>query len=258
VSILLYKSGGEDLRLYISLCSAGGSLRLPQHYNYLVQGFIYNNLGPELASFLHGRGYISGVRSFKLFAFSRLAGLFKIDKEKGEIIFPQEVSLVVSSPSVEFCTSLLNCLLSNGSIYLGMSNAEITGIKVEKPEVEGEAISLKVLSPIVTYSTFLKPDGGKYTCYFQPGEKEFALQIGENLRKKYQAFYNQPAPTGEVEVKLRGTPKMNLVSYKGIVIRGYSCRLQLSGPRELLQMGLEAGLGAKNSQGFGCVEVAGE
>jgi CRISPR-associated endoribonuclease Cas6 len=206
---------------------------------------------------LHGRGFISGVRSFKLFTFSRLTGPFNIDKEKGEIIFPQGASFVVSSPSVEFCTSLLNCLLSNGSIHFGMSNAEIAGIKVEKPEVESKTISLKVLSPVVTYSTFLKPDGGKYTCYFQPGEKEFALQVGENLRKKYQAFYNQPAPTGEVEVRLRGTPRMNLVGYKGMVIRGYSCRLQLSGPRELLQMGLEAGLGAKNSQGFGCVEVAG-
>ncbi|KFD40694.1 CRISPR-associated protein Cas6 [Peptococcaceae bacterium SCADC1_2_3] len=243
------------MHLIVCLRPSKEILRLPMHYNRLIQAAIYTNLGSDLAEFLHGRGFTAGRRSFKLFTFSRMMGEYRLDKAKNEIIFFKELKLVVSSPLLQFCTSLLNHLLTSGVIYLGEEIAEITGINVETPKVVTEEAEIRMLSPVVVYSTFLKPEGGKYTCYFQPGEGEFTRLIESNLRKKYEAFYQRTPPAGEVKIRAIGRPKFNLVMYKDTPIKGYTCRLKLTGPPDLLQMGVDAGLGSKGSQGFGCVEM---
>ena len=243
------------MHLIISLRPSNEVLRLSLHYNRLVQAAIYTNLGSDLAEFLHGRGFTAGRRRFKLFTFSRLMGEYRLDKSNKEIIFIKELKLVVSSPLLQFCTSLLNHLLTRGVIYLGEEIAEVTGINVENPKVMTEEAEIHLLSPVVVYSTLLKPEGGKYTCYFQPGEGEFTRLIESNLRKKYEAFYQRQSPVGEIKIRVIGRPQFNLIMYKDTPIKGYTCRLKLTGPPDLLQMGVDAGLGSKGSQGFGCVEV---
>lgn len=228
---------------------------LPIHYNRLIQGAIYNNISEELADFLHNRGYVNGGRSFKLFTFSRLLGSYRLEQANKQIYFTEGARLYMSSPIQEFCTSLMGCMLGDGVIKLGEVPMEVTGISVDKPVVQGDTIVVNLISPVVAYSTFNKPGGGKYTCYFQPGEQEFSRQLENNLRKKHLAFYGQPAPEGGFSVRAVNQPRQNITMYKQTVIKGYSCRLKLSGPTELLQVAVDAGLGAKNSQGFGCLEV---
>jgi CRISPR-associated endoribonuclease Cas6 len=46
--------------------------------------------------------------------------------------------------------------------------------------------------------------------------------------------------------------------YKKTVIKGWMGDYELSGDPALLQIALDAGLGAKNSQGYGCCELLGE
>ncbi|MFZ3132612.1 MAG: CRISPR-associated endoribonuclease Cas6 [Desulfosporosinus sp.] len=41
------------------------------------------------------------------------------------------------------------------------------------------------------------------------------------------------------------------------MIKGYSGMMELSGPSQLLQVAIDAGLGSKNSQGCGCLEMMG-
>ncbi len=49
--------------------------------------------------------------------------------------------------------------------------------------------------------------------------------------------------------------RMKIINYKDTIIKGYTGKLRLSGPKELLQLAVDGGIGSKNSQGFGCVEV---
>ncbi|WP_448575536.1 CRISPR-associated endoribonuclease Cas6, partial [Thermomicrobium sp.] len=49
-----------------------------------------------------------------------------------------------------------------------------------------------------------------------------------------------------------------LERYKGTWIEGWTGRFLIEGPPEYLRLALEAGLGAKNSQGFGYVEEVDE
>lgn len=228
---------------------------IPINYNYLVQSAIYSSLDNELAGRLHDEGRMVGKRKLKLFAFSRLLGRYELDRERKTISFPDGFKLVVSSPDHRFLESLARNLLHAGMLRLGSSTFELQGIETLDYKVGGDHVKIKTISPVVIYSTLLKPEGGKYTCYYQPGEREFTNLLAGNLRKKYEAYYNQKAPEGEILIKPVSRPRLHVTSYKNTVIKGYSCSLIIYGPGELLKIGVDAGLGAKCSQGYGCVKV---
>ena len=239
------------MRLNVEL-NATESIRLPIHYNYLIQSLIYHSMDGDFAEFLHDQGYGVEKRKFKLFTFSRLFGQYKITGR--EILFTPPVGLIISSPLKEFCQYLLNGLLSQKVIRLGNNVIEVEKVTLNSLQAE-DGMKIRMLSPVVAYSTFTKPDGGKYTCYFQPGEKEFLRIAEENLKKKYQAFHKLAPPDGKILIKCIRPPRLHLIKYKNFVIKGYSGLLALQGPQPLLQMALDAGLGSKNSMGFGCVEM---
>lgn len=256
LSIILYKIKLEEQKVHIFVTLKPDSeIELPITYNHLLQAAIYKTVDPEMAAFLHGKGYETGSRVFKLFSFSRLSGRFCINKDKGTIKFYEGIKLIISSPVDRFCQSIANGLLNKDNICLGNNSVKVEKIVVQQLNVEKEKVVLKTLSPIVVYSTLLRPDGRKYTCYFQPGEPDYNSLITNNLCKKYKAFYGQDAPEGEVKVFGLGQMRMHVVNYKNTVIKGYSGKLKLTGPVELLQIAVDAGLGSKNSQGFGCVAL---
>ncbi|MHB1042768.1 MAG: CRISPR-associated endoribonuclease Cas6 [Eubacteriales bacterium] len=242
------------MHAYISLEIEKSSQAIPIHYNYLVQSAIYAALPADVAARLHDEGFTAGKRNFKLFTFSRLMGKFTIDSSAGTIIFPEGARLVIASPDTEFFLSLINGLLTKNHIRLGNLTLNIKEVRFDEQTAKEDVLTVRTLSPVVAYSTLLKPEGGKYTCYFQPGEEEFNRLITANLKKKYEAFHGRHPPAGDVRVRPLDRPRLHVTSYKGTVVKGYTCRLKLSGPRELLQVGLDAGLGGKGSQGYGCVE----
>jgi CRISPR-associated endoribonuclease Cas6 len=227
---------------------------IPIHYNHLVQSAIYTALPEDMAARIHDEGFVSGKRIFKMFTFSRLMGRFTLDKTNGTIDFPEEVSLVVSSPDMGFFLSLVNNLLTKNRIRIGPSWFVIEEVRLDEQRADDGDLIVRTLSPVVVYSTLLRPEGGKYTCFYQPGEGDFDRLITANLGKKCEAFHGGKPPAGEVQARSLDRPRLHVTSYKNTVVKGYTCRLKLSGPRELLQMALDAGLGGKGSQGYGCVE----
>jgi CRISPR-associated endoribonuclease Cas6 len=229
---------------------------LPIQYNHLIQSAIYSAIPSDLAAFLHDEGYAAGGRKYKLWSFSRLMGKFLINKDSNTIAFPEGVRLVISSPDMAFFLPLVNNLLTKKSIRLGDAELQVNEVRLEEQKVDDEVLVVRTLSPVVAYSTLLKPEGGKYTCYYQPGEGEFNKLISVNLRRKYEALYEKQPQEGEVRITPLDRPRLHVMFYKGTVIKGYTGRLKLHGPRELLQIGLDAGIGGKGSQGYGCVEKA--
>lgn len=243
------------MHIDINFKSAGKRLVLPVSYNYLLQGALYHSLHKELADFLHEKGYTDGKRSFKLFSFSLLQGAYQLDRVKKTISFDGEMNLTIASPMQDFCQSLANILLTRGSMSLGTQETEILKVNVRQPKVAGDRAIVRTLSPVVLYSTLLRPDGRKYTVYFQPGEPDYERLFNENLQKKYRAFFGAEAPAGKVTTKALGLPRLKVVNYKDTIIKGYAGELLLTGPQELLQLAVDGGIGSKNSQGFGCVEL---
>ena len=160
------------MHAYIKMRIDPFSPAIPIHYNYLIQAAIYNSLPVDMAAHLHNEGFRSGNRIFKMFTFSRLLGKFILDRVAGTIAFPEGVILVISSPDTGFFLSLINNLLTKSSVRLGQSIFYVEEVRFDEQKAEGEVLIVRTLSPVVVYSTLLKPEGGDYTCYYQPGERE--------------------------------------------------------------------------------------
>lgn len=225
---------------------------LPIHYNSIVQAFIYSNIDKDLSTFLHNKGFISNGRTFKLFTFSRVLGKYKMEGDK--INFGTKIQLVISSPLDDFCKTIANNILRSNNLYIGQNDIRTENIEISNQKVIEDKIVVITLSPIVVYSTFLRHDNSKYTCYFMPKEHDFNRLIKDNLVKKYNALTSKKIES-DIEVIPLGLVKQNLTYYKSTIIKGASGKFLIKGAKELLQVGVDAGFGSKNSQGFGCVKI---
>lgn len=234
---------------------ADGVLRLPLQYNYHIQSFLYRHVSPELAEFLHDKGFVHGKRTFKMFTFSRIQGAYKIMKDT--IIFQPPVYLTISSPLDRFISELGNTLLKDDNLELVKNKVHVASMRVHpEPEITDE-IKIRMLAPVVTYSTLMTSEGKKKTYYYSPYEKEFVTSIDNNLRKKYEALHKKKPRARKLTITPLGKNKEKIVNYRGTVIKGWMGNFLLNGNRKLLKLAYYTGLGSKNSQGFGMFEVIG-
>ncbi|MCS7137554.1 MAG: CRISPR-associated endoribonuclease Cas6 [Candidatus Caldarchaeum sp.] len=243
------------MRLRLSFLPVEGVCVLPVHYNHLVQGFFYRHLSPELATSLHDEGFVEGRRHLKMFVFSRLMGNSVV--RDGRIAFPDGFSLVVASPEVGFLESLALHLMDAGTLALGENRLRLASIEVAADEPYQCPVLLQALSPITVYSTLHRADGGRKTYYYSPFETEFSEQIVCNLQRKWRVLNGSEVSAEGAYVKPHrvNTRNQHIALYKGTVIKGWSGIYEAYLPEPLFRMALDAGLGSKNSQGFGCVSV---
>jgi len=134
-------------------------------------------------------------------------------------------------------------------------------VLVKNDSVETDSIVVNTLSPITCFSTLYKADGKPYTVYHDPREDVFQQQIRENLKKKYALIHpDKKIPDTEIEIQPIGKPRQQVARFKEEdprPIKGWWGKFRLKGSKEMLQVALDAGLGAKNSAGFGCVSQIG-
>lgn len=245
------------MHLRLTLSVSDGGLHLPIQYNCWVQSAVYRILRPEYAERLHDEGYAGGGRIFRLFTFSRLMGSYRLDRQKGTISFSGPVRLVIASPMKEFCEQVTSVLVQEGRLQLGSQRVEVEKVEAEAPRITSSAVEVSTLSPITVYSTFDKPEGGRYTCYFDPREGAFSEQIHENLTRKWEAVHGEPYAGPKTKIEPLGKPRQHILRYKGTVIKAWSGRFRLQGDQALMQVGIDAGFGAKNAQGFGLCTLKG-
>jgi len=186
-----------------------------------------------------------------MFTFSRLQGKFSIDSKKKKIIYQSPVELVVSSCYEDFFIDL--------SLSLLRRDVEIAGHKayVSKMDIimeEPKSIQkIRMLSPVTAYSTL----DDKRTVYFSPYNHDFKRIIKENLIKKYKAFYKDDSKDNvDFDIELVSDKYAKVIrSYDGFIIEGWMGDFVLKGDQEVIKLAYDAGIGGKNSQGFGCFKL---
>jgi len=235
---------------------ANGPVQLPIQYNHLVQGFIYQSMdNPLLRKYLHEHGFLFEKRRFKLFTFSRLMGqkAHFHQKKKGLTLTPP-LHLLICSPIPFILQELGTGLLRQGRVRLGRTQLEVSQIEINSPKVSQERIAVRMFSPLTVYSTLPSIEGRNYTYYYTPFEPRFGELVHANLIKKYKLIHGSPPPEKHFAIEpLNITEKDHKVtSYKNFIIKGWMGDYKLHGDPGLLQVALNAGLGAKNSQGYGC------
>ncbi len=248
------------MRIRISLRTEDGSLRVPVQYNHLLQGLIYSNLDRALSEWLHEKGHAYGERRFKLFTFSRLFG--KRAARNGRIWFDGPIHFYLGAVDAGVLGSFAEHLLTKPTVRLGSAECRVTEVGVEpEPEMDpAKAIRVKTLSPITAYSTLETPEGRKKTYYYAPQEKEWSEALISNLKRKARALGWEADVDEDLEDswvrphKVRSADQ-KILNFKGTVIKGWTGLYEANLPEPYFRLAYDAGLGAKNAQGFGMVGV---
>ena len=245
------------MRLIIELSSEKDFV-IPIHYNYYIQGFLYKSISPKLARILHDHGFPIGKRKFRLFTFSRIIGEYQIRKNIERIFFASPFRIVVSSAMKEFVEEIAEELIRKEEVRISYQSVHLNSVEVSDTPINQDKLKIKMLSPVTIYSTLSKADGGKKTYYYSPFENEFSQLISENAKKKFRAVYGKEPKEG-IQLAPLNVNKSNerIIFYKDTVIKGWMGIYEVSGDPELIKLTYDAGLGGKNSQGFGCFEVLG-
>jgi CRISPR-associated endoribonuclease Cas6 len=235
---------------------AAGPVSLSVHYAGLVQGLLYRVMeNPALKSYLHEQGFAYENRRFKLFTFSRLmSGVVRYDRNTGNLLLKPPLYLVICSPVSFILQEIGTGLLRRGWLRLGPARLEVREMYIAALRVAQSTVRVRMLSPLVVYSTLLTASGRKFTYYYSPFEPRFSELVRENLAKKHALIHGRPALADGFAIRPVGVTEKDhkITRYKDTIIKGWMGEYELAGDPDLLQVALDAGLGSKNSQGHGC------
>ena len=245
------------MRLRIKFVPEEKIFSLSLHYNEIIQGFIYKHLSPSVAEKMHNQGFVDPEtgRKFKLFTFSRLIPEEKPTIKNHTISFSSPFNLIVASVDTSFIQDLVENLLTKEKLTLNEKEVRISSVEVLPLPKYQPSILVKTLSPITVYTTFDTKDGKKKTYYFNPKEKDFETRLVENLKAKLRAWSGKSINEGSIKVTQHEVPKKKVIIYKNTVINAWDGVFVLELPEEMFKMAFLAGLGSKNSIGFGCIEI---
>jgi len=237
-------------------------LSLTPHYNEVLQGFIYNNMDRALARQIHDRGFTAGLRTFRFFTFSRLCGDARYDASAKRLVFApgSTVSFQIASSQAELLSSLADSMLKAAEVRLGATPCAVREIAVPPPvPLRPGAVTVRAISGITAYSTDVQLNGRKRTRYYTPHDSAWPAQIVANLKRKALAAGWDPAVLETLDARvapLRICSRDRKVTYyRDTVIEAWMGEYRLELPPTLLELALDTGLGSKNAQGFGMVEV---
>ncbi|MGG4043288.1 CRISPR-associated endoribonuclease Cas6 [Bacillus smithii] len=248
------------MRLTVAMKPKYHDVLLPLHYQYLLQGLLYQSLKDKtFATFLHEIGFQKGKRSYKLFTFSRLFGQHKIQLNSKKILFDDEISWHISTILPELTQQLGEYFLLQNEVHLGDQCLEIQSIQLTDDEVASSEVEIEMLSPLTVYSTYESVDGKRKTQFFDPYDEVFPHLIEVNFRNKYEAYYGEPPKERLLIEPLHVTQKHKVVTtFKNYYITAWLGKFRLQSSPKNLTFLLQTGIGGKNSQGFGMFRVVQE
>lgn len=224
-------------------------LELPIAYHHILQGIIYHaleNVQIKLGDFFHNDGFSYHDRHYKLFTFGLLEGKYRIKDKK--IIFFDEIEWEIRSPEMMLMRVLERSIKEQG-IYFGRKHLVNMDVILSNDTIETTELIVDMISPITVYST---DEIDKTTYYYMPDEIGFYQQIDENFIRKYQSVYGVIPDEHIFAEPIKVSNRDRYVTkFKGIYITAWKGRYRLIGERKSLDFLYQAGLGSKNSQGFG-------
>jgi CRISPR-associated endoribonuclease Cas6 len=250
------------MRVKLKLRASSQATLLPLNYNHAVASLIYETLGNASADFatrLHDEGFTSDGRRFKLFTFSRLMALRSRIKADRLLLEDPTITLQISSPVAEFVEHFVTGLFQSESFNIAGARFTLQQAETLPTPAFTERMIFRSLSPVT--ESVRDEQGG---VRFLSTEDYWSEVMSRNLLRKYQALHGH-APTNDrlrwtwdqdylKEAARRGRRASVLTDIRGIKVRGWLVPFTVEGSPELIEIGYEAGFGARNSMGFGMAE----
>ena len=257
------------MRLKLILSPQENPTYVPINYQYQLSAAIYKVLAkasPAYADFLHQRGYPApSGKLLKLFTFSRL-WIPNVRRQGTKLTAGRRSSwiLQVASPMLdEFVQNFVLGLFESTEIVVAGGRFFIEQVEtLPMPEFK-ETTHFKCLSPIVV-STMRERGGKLMPYYYRPHDPALSEAIRQNLLQKHEAIHQCPPDDERLSFTIPEgyKPKSRLITLKEgtpeeTQIKAFETYFDLTGSVELMRVAWECGVGEKNSQGFGMVEVVG-
>jgi len=263
------------MRLQIKFSLSGKKQHLPFNYQYPISAWIYKVLDSadnSFATMLHQNGYVlENGKNFKLFTFSRLTfpknRWKQVPRSDRMEIYAISAYLTLSFQLPEQIEKFVAGLFKNQQVFIGdkISGIDMTvqNIEVKKPyhfNKDIPAVKLKSITGMVIGADI---EGEKYEQYIAPLHQEYKNLFLKNLTDKARAAGIKDVDTMKVGFNILNlSPKTKMQVIKAgtpaeTKVRAYNYEFELTAPKELIEVGLNAGFGSMNSLGFGYCEVMG-
>ncbi|WP_067929299.1 CRISPR-associated endoribonuclease Cas6 [Alicyclobacillus shizuokensis] len=234
-------------------------LRLPLQYNHLLAGVWYSYLNTPYRTVLHDQGLrrVKG-KPVKLFTFSRLEGPYVMDRKSKTITFHGPVRWTVASALDELIYDFSMSLLKAKHVLLGGMEVQVGAVRLETYTGTTTQSQIRLLSPITVYRTVKQPDGRKFTHYYRPGTPEFTSLLRKNLILKATAL-GMDITDDDAQFEMipvdENSLKERIILYQDTPVHGWDGDFRLRGTRKMLELAWNAGVGMKNSGGFGMIDI---
>jgi len=250
------------MRLKIGLLSYN-SILLPIGFNEYLQTLIYNHLNNNNNNKkqIENDELTTKDRQFSLFTFSSILEKGIFNKTVSTYIYPHSLSFYISSPCDSILENLANNIAESKFIRFGNNKLVVNYVEIiNQFKITKDSVQINAITPIVASLTSILNYKKKKNSDFSPFDKKFSTLINNNLTKKWSDLYNKKC-TYKINIMPLFTGKKNeKIIYFGtgktkIPIKGWLGSFLLQGDPELIDFACEAGLGEKNSEGFGMIDV---
>ena len=222
-------------------------LRLPLAYQSMVQGALYAHWRETFPT-LHDDGYHDGSHAYRMFTFSPLQGRYRIEGK--DILFDGAVRLEVRSPASELLNALAGSLMESGQVRLGSRELPLLNLSTADRLLFPSAARIRTVAPVTMHRR--REDGG--TEYLSPVDEGFAALLTGNLAAKLRASGSDAPPLLRF-APIERTLRKRVTTFKGIYITGWAGEFLMETASEAMALLYYAGLGDRNSQGFGMFEI---
>lgn len=260
------------MRLLIRLRSIEDS-KYEMQYHYHLQGFIYSLLKGSKYDYVHDK------EGYKFFCFSNIFPAK--DLKKNDIR-----TLIISSPDKEFVYHLNEMLLRLSNLEIKIGGMRFKVDYVDKLDVRlprNSPFTLITGTPIIIriprekYKAYDVDPKGKYDYVYWRSDHPidlFVSQLENNLTKKYAEYFGLGNDNNMTELNVGGVEKPRLFLFQKFKFKKQvSTKVPLKGfdqvvigtvwefgfdadaNRDMIQFALDAGLGERNSLGFGFVNL---
>lgn len=266
MSILKHYSFNKKImrfKLSLSLTNSQNT-KLPLSYQYELSSFIYKTIarGDKMyADWLHGNGFATNGKQFRLFSFSNFfVPQYAIDRKNERLVIQSdEISFDIAFLPERSTEEFVKGIFANQHFAIGdkISKVELLVKSIEllpEPDFSKPLIG-KTLSPIC----ITMKNAADKLDYIPPEHPDYSKFIKNNLLTKYEAFFGTPPPSDVFLVwETNNKSHSKLIRIKSgtkeeTSVRGYNCRFKFFSTPELMKIAYNAGIGEKNSMGFGMI-----
>ena len=238
--------------MQITIQLIGSPITLPIATNESVQGLIYKAISedPLYSHEVHDVGLSTEGRKYKLFTFGDPVGRYSIRDRVIE--YTDGLLLTVRSVDPYFIQLLFHYFKSRKEVRLGNNTVRVGDVDLGDERIFDDCITVRTKSPITAYIT--EKDG--HTTYFTPEDKAFYESIVSNARRKWISAYGNDEGFRLKIYPANGTRFIKRATvFKSTYITAWHGSFVLEGEPRVLDFLYRAGIGSKNSQGFGMLEL---